>query len=196
MLSLVYTYTYTVLTLCRYEAASTIYGPHTLSAYIQQYNKLATALAKGNSVPPGPTTPNYMSKQITLLEGVLFDGGSPGRVVREPEESYKVNSVVQVVFETGHPKNNLLTNKTFLEVQCLSNAGNWEVVATDSEWETKLKWERTNYIEGKSNAIIEWDIPTTSKPGKYRIKHYGYRKHLLNGITPFSGVSRQFEVSD
>ena len=30
----------------RYEGASTIYGPYTLPAYIQEFNKLATALAK------------------------------------------------------------------------------------------------------------------------------------------------------
>lgn len=29
----------------RYEGASTIFGPHTLSAYIQQYTMLATAMA-------------------------------------------------------------------------------------------------------------------------------------------------------
>ena len=158
---------------------------------------LATALAKDNSVPAGPSTPNYRSKQVTLLKGVLFDGGDPGSVVREPDSSYKVNSTVQVVFQTGHPKNNLLTNRTFLEVQYFSgDTGNWEVVATDSEWETKYKWERTNSLEGKSNAVIEWDIPATSKPGKYRIKHYGYRKHLIGEIVPFSGVTKEFEVSN
>lgn len=30
----------------RYEGASTIYGPHTLEAFIQEFNKLADALAK------------------------------------------------------------------------------------------------------------------------------------------------------
>ena len=30
----------------RYEGASTIYGPHTLSAFIQEFNKLAAALAQ------------------------------------------------------------------------------------------------------------------------------------------------------
>lgn len=30
----------------RYEAASTIYGPHTLQAYLNQYEKLATHLKK------------------------------------------------------------------------------------------------------------------------------------------------------
>lgn len=34
----------------RYEAASTIYGPHTLSAYIQLYRGLAKAIALVSSI--------------------------------------------------------------------------------------------------------------------------------------------------
>lgn len=34
----------------RYEGASTIYGPYTLPAYIQEFNKLAVALAKVGGV--------------------------------------------------------------------------------------------------------------------------------------------------
>ncbi|KAL6207610.1 hypothetical protein ACLB2K_018567 [Fragaria x ananassa] len=34
----------------RYEGASTLYGPHTLSAYIQEFEKLAKAMAKGEKV--------------------------------------------------------------------------------------------------------------------------------------------------
>ena len=30
----------------RYEGASTIYGPHTLQAYIQEFDKMAVAMAK------------------------------------------------------------------------------------------------------------------------------------------------------
>lgn len=187
---------YLISSYSRYEAASTIFGPHTLSAYIQQYKKLASALVKGKSVPSGPTTPNYRSKQITFLGGVLFDGGEPGNVVTQPKSSYKVNETVEVVFQTGHPKNNLLTNLTFLEVQCSDTAsGGWNVVATDSEWETKFKWVRTNSIEGKSNAVISWDIPADTKPGVYRIKHFGYRKHIVGGVTPFTGTSDQFTVT-
>ena len=181
----------------RYEAASTIYGPHTLSAYLQQYRMLASALVQEKSVPNGPPTPNYRSKQITFLGGVVFDGGEPGDVVTQPKSSYKVNTTVEVVFQTGHPKNNLLTNLTFLEVQYLDTAkGDWKVVATDSEWETKFKWVRTNSIEGKSNAVISWDIPADTKPGKYRVKHFGYKKHLLGEVTPFSGTSAQFSVTN
>ncbi len=35
----------------RYEGASTIYGPHTLQAYIQEYSRLAASLAKVSAWP-------------------------------------------------------------------------------------------------------------------------------------------------
>merc|ERR1719229_1688793 len=35
----------------RYEAASTIYGPHTLSAYLQQYEILVQAMIQGEKMP-------------------------------------------------------------------------------------------------------------------------------------------------
>jgi hypothetical protein len=34
----------------RYEGASTIYGPHTLTLYLNQYHKLASALARASII--------------------------------------------------------------------------------------------------------------------------------------------------
>ncbi|KNC51340.1 uncharacterized protein AMSG_07355 [Thecamonas trahens ATCC 50062] len=42
----------------RYEAASTLFGPYTLAAYMQEYYTLATALAKRAPVP-APGTPHH-----------------------------------------------------------------------------------------------------------------------------------------
>ena len=41
-----YIATYEEYAIQRYEGASTIFGPHTLEAYLQQYSALATAIAK------------------------------------------------------------------------------------------------------------------------------------------------------
>jgi hypothetical protein len=40
----------------RYEAASTIYGPHTLSAYLMLFENLGNALVNQNPVPTGALT--------------------------------------------------------------------------------------------------------------------------------------------
>ena len=49
----------------RYEAASTIFGPHTLAAYQQEFSKLAAALVTDTPVPPGPTPPDLSSATVT-----------------------------------------------------------------------------------------------------------------------------------
>ncbi|KAL5056006.1 hypothetical protein RYX36_036688 [Vicia faba] len=41
----------------RYEVSSTLYGPHTLSAYVQEFRKLVHALISGQAVESGPSTP-------------------------------------------------------------------------------------------------------------------------------------------
>nr|CAD1824088.1 unnamed protein product [Ananas comosus var. bracteatus] len=56
----------------RYEGASTLYGPHTHSAYIQEFKKLASALAGQHSVPSGPQVPDLLDKQIGLLPPSLW----------------------------------------------------------------------------------------------------------------------------
>lgn len=48
----------------RYEAASTLYGPHTLAAYQQLYSELAAAMAQGESYPAGPSPPNMVNQTV------------------------------------------------------------------------------------------------------------------------------------
>lgn len=58
----------------RYEAASTLFGPHTLAAYQQEYSSLATSLIKGLPVPPGPTPPDLSGSTVCIplfLSGFL-----------------------------------------------------------------------------------------------------------------------------
>ena len=48
----------------RYEAASTIFGPNTLNAYLEQYEMLVAALLTGGSVSPGPTPDDLLDDQV------------------------------------------------------------------------------------------------------------------------------------
>ena len=56
----------------RYEGGSTIYGPYTLPAYIQEFNKLAVALAKVgvciNNYMFGPYSVNCLQNTCALLK--------------------------------------------------------------------------------------------------------------------------------
>ena len=58
----------------RYEAASTIYGPHTLQAYQQQYSFLANNLAQNKGIDDeGPHPPNLHDDQIHFVPKVWVD---------------------------------------------------------------------------------------------------------------------------
>lgn len=101
----------------RYEAASTLYGPHTLSAYIQEFDKLAIALATGKPVPPGPKPANTSHAQKSFNPGVVLDshpGGKPfGYVHLQPNSEYKTGDVVNVEFWSGNLRNHFVSH--FLE---------------------------------------------------------------------------------
>ncbi|PRD34642.1 UNVERIFIED_CONTAM: asah2 [Trichonephila clavipes] len=75
-----------------------------------------------------------------------------------------------------------------------STNGNWTVIATDADWETKFHWSRTNMVLGHSEATMSWDIPQDVQPGRYRIRHFGYSKSLFQKISPYKGTSKTFVV--
>ena len=63
----------------RYEAASTIYGPHTLQAYQQQYTFLAENLVQDKQIEDeGPHPPNLHDEQISFVPDVIYDHAPDG----------------------------------------------------------------------------------------------------------------------
>lgn len=182
----------------RYEGASTTYGPHTLSAYIELFEQHAVAMAKGTPSPNGPTPPNLIDKQLNFVPGVIYDsapsGTSFGSVLQDAEPSYTVGSEVIVRFVSANPRNNLKTNGTFLTVSQKDNNGKWHAVFTDSHWETQFQWIRTSTLFGESEAVIKWAIPSGQAPGTYKITHFGTSKTITATLTDFSGDSREFQV--
>jgi neutral ceramidase len=125
----------------RYEGASTIYGPHTLDAYIDHYKKMAKDLASGNPTPHGTPPQDLIDKQIPFPRPVLWDshpfGKDFGSVNVDVNPSYKTNDTVMVQFWSGNPRNNLMTNSTFLTVEQQQSDGSWKVYRTDAFWDTR-----------------------------------------------------------
>ncbi|TAK97296.1 MAG: alkaline ceramidase, partial [Aquabacterium sp.] len=110
---------------------------------------------------------------------------------KDASGSYKAGDTVAVRFQTGHPKNNLHRNGSFLEVQ-RQVGGNWVAVADDGDWSTRYRWTRT--FGAESAADLSWTIPQGTPAGSYRIVHYGDAKNLIGTITPFTGTSSVFQV--
>nr|GLL42964.1 neutral ceramidase-like [Ipomoea trifida] len=184
----------------RYEGASTLYGPHTLNAYIQEFKKLAKATVTGQSVEAGPNPPDLLDKQLSFLTPVVVDttplGTSFGDVLTDvPKNStVKRGDLVTVVFQSACPRNDLMTEGTFALVEILQGKDTWLPAYDDDDFCLRFIWSRPAKLSPKSEATIEWRIPASATPGVYRIRHFGAAKSLLGSIKHFTGTSSAFVV--
>uniref|UniRef100_A0A674HLV4 Neutral ceramidase n=1 Tax=Taeniopygia guttata TaxID=59729 RepID=A0A674HLV4_TAEGU len=190
-----YITTYEEYQVQRYEAASTIYGPHTLSAYIQLYRGLAKAINATQELSPGPEPPLFNVTSVTLLPSLGTESAPAkktfGDVLEEVRQEYQ---------EVRKPLNSapLTPQHNFLTVERYSNiSSSWRVVLNDASWDTRFYWSKGS--RGQSNVSIEWHIPAGTEPGVYRLRYFGhYKKRLsfLRVITvPFEGSSSAFHIT-
>lgn len=185
----------------RYEGASTLYGPHTLSAYIQEFQKLAAALISGKPVESGPQPPDLLDKQISLLTPVVLDatpiGVQFGDVSTDiPKNStFKRGNNVTVVFWSACPRNDLMTEGTFALVEILKGKDSWEPAYDDDDLCLRFIWSRPSKLSTRSYATIQWIVPQTAASGVYRIRHFGASKSLFGTIKHFTGSSSAFVVA-
>ncbi|XP_010033046.2 neutral ceramidase 1 isoform X2 [Eucalyptus grandis] len=185
----------------RYEGASTLYGPHTLSAYIQEFKKLASAMLSGQPVQPGPQPPDLLAKQISLLTPVVMDATPAGvnfgdvKTDVPTNSTFKRGDTVSVVFWSACPRNDLMTEGTFALVEALQGKDTWVPAYDDDDFCLRFKWSRPSKLSTRSMAAIEWRIPESATPGVYRIRHFGASKVLIGSIRHFAGSSSAFVVS-
>uniref|UniRef100_A0A8C1E1K1 Neutral ceramidase n=1 Tax=Cyprinus carpio carpio TaxID=630221 RepID=A0A8C1E1K1_CYPCA len=199
-----YITTYEEYQIQRYEGGSTIYGPHTLSAYIQRYRGLARAIAHETigELPKGPEPPFFdEDKLFNQVKDPIADVAQAnttfGDVLQQVNSIYKVGEIASVTFVAGNPRHSGdIVNKTFVTVERFHNDTNsWEIVHTDASWETRFHWIKG--LAGRSQSKVEWHIPLTAQTGTYRIQHFGHYKQSTNNntITPYVGTSDAFKVT-
>uniref|UniRef100_A0A8B9FYX3 Neutral ceramidase n=1 Tax=Amazona collaria TaxID=241587 RepID=A0A8B9FYX3_9PSIT len=201
-----YITTYEEYQVQRYEAASTIYGPHTLSAYIQLYRGLARSIALNTvqDLPPGPEPPFFNITNLTLVPSLIADlvpvNKTFGDVLQEVRQQYQPTEVAEVTFVGANPRNSAEneTEHNFLTVErYTSTSDSWHVVQNDASWDTRFYW--TKGLLGRSNVTVKWHIPHDTEPGIYRIRYFGhYKKRLSNSLAvsiPFEGTSSVFEIT-
>ena len=182
-----------------YEGASTLFGPWTLDAYLQEHTRVAKAIFAGTPVGPGPT-PSAMpdSSRLHLLgERLLPDLPFFGRSLRigdideDARPGYQRGDRVSISFLGGNPRNNLRTNNTYLMIE-RKTAGGFDPVYSDHDLCTLFRWKEH---ELGSRIIIEWEIPNDEMPGIYRIKYFGdYWEFLPKALVPIETASREFNV--
>lgn len=191
----------------RYEAASTIFGPHTLDGYIQEFTRLARDMVNGVPSTVGPMPPDLEDELIQLMPEPHCDrvpqGVSFGDVVEgfDVKPQYKAGEVATATFHGANPRHNQKPTGSYLTVERVLDNGRSVAIAYDGDWETKFNW-----LCGKedpldlgfartSNATVEWDIPTDAAAGTYKLCYFGDHKISHTSlVVPFSGCSSHFQV--
>lgn len=190
----------------RYEGASTLYGPHTLNAYINATTSLLPYLHSsrplGNHPSPGPNPPIHTNISLNFNSKVRFDRApffkTFGQVLKDVEPIYRRGDTVHVTFVGANPRNNLRLEGTFVAIEHLSQ-GKWIRVKDDSDWDLIYRWRRTSTVLGTSEVSVEWEISSEEKEhvkeGLYRVRYFGDQKVFGTGeIEAFEGVSGVFGV--
>lgn len=183
----------------RYEGASTLYGPHTLTIYVSQYRNLSAAVISGSSLDPGPTPPDLSHDLVSFVTPVIYDtptwNHKFGDCIKQPADVAETGDSVTARFVAAHPRNNLTLGFTYLTVERFDE-GSWTVIATDANWETRFHWIRVSPILGSSEVIITWTVGPDVLPGEYRIRHFGSYKYIFGGVYPYVGTTNTFKVVD
>ncbi|XP_014661394.1 PREDICTED: putative neutral ceramidase C [Priapulus caudatus] len=194
----------------RYEAASTIFGPHTLSAYMKNFILMAEAMSKGEAVDQGPNPPDLEENQLELLLLNRTHDSKPvntnyGDVLEDASDTYIAGESVVVKFQSGHPRNNAkdMIGGTYITVDNHpANGGSPVTVKTDAHWDTTFSWKVTKrdiLTRGKQSELtVTWNIPIDTPPGAYSITHYGQARtsSIIGGevTIDYQGTSKTFQV--
>lgn len=193
----------------RYEGASTLYGPHTLAAYINvTLGYLPFLSASAKSPPRQPKDafpPDNTNRSLSFITGVVRDGTPLGKKFGEVKQDvsafYRAGNRITATFVGANPRNNLRLERTYASVEKLAfNGGGiqiWNTVRDDSDWSLVFKWKRTSEILATSEVEITWEtdreVDQLAK-GVYRLRYFGDWKSLGGTITPFEGKSAAFTL--
>lgn len=189
----------------RYEGASTLFGPHTLEAYINLTLTNLPYLAAPSEVrklPPlksGPSPPINTNASLSFIRPVVVDNAgffrSFGDVLSSPSKNtvYQPGDIPTTVFVGANPRNNFRLEGTFAAVE-KQIGGTWVQVRDDSDWHLVYHWERKSTALGTSEVTIEWEVEEWAEEGTYRMRYYGDSKSLGGSISAFEGVGEEFEV--
>jgi neutral ceramidase len=177
----------------QYEGGHTMFGPHQQEALQQELIRLANLQPgyAGSLQPPDLGT----VMQVNLQTGVFLDapiiGYRFGDCIRDVPNNVRPGMLIEVEFCAGHPKNDLQTQRTYLAIERRESHG-WCAIANDGDLETEFEWRRVGLAASK--VIIRWHVPLLAK-GMHRIRHFGAYRGLSRAIVPYTGCSREFDVS-
>lgn len=174
----------------RYEGGFTQYGPLTLDAYIQEFMALAAAMVAGKSTPPGPSPPNLLPKQWSLVPGVVLDGTPWGKTfggvsIDVQRSTYSAGDTVSAEFYSACPRNNIRAGGTFLTVERQVHSGTQKPL--DAVLNKAMRWLcgiSSSWKEGGS----QWEVVHTDNDWETTFAWY---RHARFSSESFANVSWQ-----
>ena len=185
----------------RYEGASTLYGPHTLNAYINLTLSYLPYLHSKTTTtpPPGPSPPININSSLSFITGVAYDRApffsSFGSILTDVLPTYATGSTATATFVGANPRNNLHLESTYASVEKLVKPGRWIRVRDDADWSVVFRWTRVSSVLGTSEVDLSWEIESGVGEGAYRFRYFGEAKTPVTGrIVSFEGVSGAFWV--
>ncbi len=181
----------------QYEGGETLYGRWTLPAYVQEFDRLARAVAARADPGRGPAPLDWTSGlQPNLLPPVPADepvaGRAFGDVLTAPKASYGRGEAVRVEFCGAHPNNDFRTGTGYFDVERTDGDG-WNAEYDDNDWCTELHWSRPPGQSSASIVAVQWTIPDGATTGRYRIRYHGDRRDG-GATTPIAGTTAEFQV--
>ena len=179
-----------------YEGGATAFGPWQLPAIAQIGAGLAKSMREGTPNDPGtwerdltgviPASPFGNPSVDVPAPGHAF-----GDVIDQPQEAYRSGQRVLARFAGANPNTDLRRGSTYLAVEREApGAGGWTRVHDDGDWSTMITFENLGPF---TNALISWDIPQGTPPGRYRIT-YSATGRGLGSTFPIDGATREFQV--
>ncbi|MFT3716174.1 MAG: neutral/alkaline non-lysosomal ceramidase N-terminal domain-containing protein [Gordonia sp. (in: high G+C Gram-positive bacteria)] len=183
----------------QYEGGETLFGRWQLCAYMQEFDAMARAMARGRRRPLGARPADRADLQPDLLGTQPADTPMPGKrfgqvVTAVPAEAAP-GSTVSVGFCGAYPTNRIrrgAATKGYYAVE-QQTSGGWQVAYDDDHESTELTWERPGGSASASKVTVTWRIPRDAS-GRYRIRYYGDAKSGSGQLTEFSGNSGAIEV--
>lgn len=183
----------------QYEGGETMFGRWTLCAYVQEFDKMARAMARGTTLSIGAAPADNSGLQPDLLGGQPADTPHPGRrfgdVVTPAPSSAQAGQTVRVEFCGAFPTNRIRRGTRtvgYFVVERFTGSG-WQTAFDDDHASTELKWSRPPGNPSASTITITWRIPRGTA-GRYRVRYFGDAKSAEGTLTAFSGTSGRIDV--
>ncbi|KAH9639963.1 hypothetical protein HF086_008058 [Spodoptera exigua] len=130
-------------------------------------------------VEEGPSPPDHRNRILSLITPVVLDS-TPlnqrfGDCVIQPPARVRRGDVVSATFVGANPRNDLKQEESHAVVE-------------------RFRWERMSLLRGTSQVTFEWRVPEDAILTRYRIVYHGAARAIRGSLTPFRGVSDEFEL--